>query len=258
MEPLPLRGVDPPPLPNRSPVSAAAPFRTDPTQLHKLSCHFVLTAGFFLAIEWFMPYDFMNYQQSTAAWGWQSARFPRVKPQGPFYACNHTRTHHVLFVYIPDGIPHEPDRGERIWLELARGRLTEQALDAMTYRAERNPALAWPWWENLVGIGTWPTDWAGFRCNDVSSLVSRLQLGYDCHWCKRPVTWRSPTLIYTPFSVVSRARKALRVSTTAKIAQMPSKEGAVLSTRKFHQGHHWHQTHMHNCRINEITNKLEQ
>jgi hypothetical protein len=50
---------------------------------------------------------------------------------------------------------------------------------------------------------------------------------------------------YTPLAVVSRARKTLRVSTTAGIAQIPdvsSKDGAVigavLSTRKFHRGHH--------------------
>jgi hypothetical protein len=50
---------------------------------------------------------------------------------------------------------------------------------------------------------------------------------------------------YTPLAVVSRARKTLHVSTTATIAQIPavsSKEGAVigdvLSTRKFHRGHH--------------------
>jgi hypothetical protein len=50
---------------------------------------------------------------------------------------------------------------------------------------------------------------------------------------------------YTPLAVVSRARKTLRVSPTAAIAQIPavsSKEGAVigagLSTRKFHWGHH--------------------
>jgi hypothetical protein len=64
--------------------------------------------------------------------------------------------------------------------------------------------------------------------------------------------------MYTPLAVVSYAR-------TAGIAQIPSvssKEGAVigavLSTRKFHRGHHWHQTHMNNCWINEITNKLKQ
>jgi hypothetical protein len=46
-------------------------------------------------------------------------------------------------------------------------------------------------------------------------------------------------------AVVYRARKTLRVSTTATIAQIPavlSKDGAVigavLSTRKFHRGHH--------------------
>jgi hypothetical protein len=50
---------------------------------------------------------------------------------------------------------------------------------------------------------------------------------------------------YTPLAVVSRARKTLRVSTTAGIAQIlavSSKEGAVigavLSTREFHRGHH--------------------
>jgi hypothetical protein len=69
--------------------------------------------------------------------------------------------------------------------------------------------------------------------------------------------------LYTPLTVVSRARKTLPVSTTATIAQIPavsSKEGAVivLSTWKFHRGHHWHQTHMNNCRINEFTNKLKQ
>jgi hypothetical protein len=70
---------------------------------------------------------------------------------------------------------------------------------------------------------------------------------------------------YTPLAVVSRARKTLRVSTTATIAQIPdvsSKDGAVigavLSMRKFHRGHHLHPTHMNNCRINEITNKLKQ
>jgi hypothetical protein len=48
---------------------------------------------------------------------------------------------------------------------------------------------------------------------------------------------------YTPLAVVSRARKTVRVSTTATIAQIPavsSKEGAVigavLSTRKSHRG----------------------
>jgi hypothetical protein len=50
---------------------------------------------------------------------------------------------------------------------------------------------------------------------------------------------------YTPLAVVSRASKTLPISTTATIAQIPavlSKEGAVigavLSTRKFHRGHH--------------------
>jgi hypothetical protein len=53
------------------------------------------------------------------------------------------------------------------------------------------------------------------------------------------------TVDYTPLAVVSRARKTLRVSTTAGIAQIPAVEskegavfGAVLSTRKFHRGHH--------------------
>jgi hypothetical protein len=32
----------------------------------------------------------------------------------------------------------------------------------------------------------------------------------------------------------------------------------VLSKDKLHRGHHWHQTHMNNCRINEISNKLKQ
>jgi hypothetical protein len=51
--------------------------------------------------------------------------------------------------------------------------------------------------------------------------------------------------IKTPLAVVSRARNTLRVSTTATITQIPdvsSKDGAVigavLSTRKFHRGHH--------------------
>jgi hypothetical protein len=50
---------------------------------------------------------------------------------------------------------------------------------------------------------------------------------------------------YTPLAVVSRARKTLRVSTTATIAQITdvsSKEGAmigaVLGTRTLHRGHH--------------------
>jgi hypothetical protein len=51
---------------------------------------------------------------------------------------------------------------------------------------------------------------------------------------------------YTPLAVAnSRARKTLRVSTTATKAQIPavsSKEGAVIDavliTRKFHRGHH--------------------
>jgi hypothetical protein len=54
-----------------------------------------------------------------------------------------------------------------------------------------------------------------------------------------------------PLAVVSRARKTLRVSTTAGIAQImavSSKEGAVigavLSTRIFHRGHHWHRTYI--------------
>jgi hypothetical protein len=54
-----------------------------------------------------------------------------------------------------------------------------------------------------------------------------------------------PSLPYTPLAVVLRARKTLRVSTTAGIAQIPtvsSKEGAVigavLGTREFHRGHH--------------------
>jgi hypothetical protein len=82
-------------------------------------------------------------------------------------------------------------------------------------------------------------------------------------WTK--LSCKYPTVYYTPLAVVSRARKTLRVSTTATIAQIPtisSKDGAVigavLSTRKFHRGHHWHQTHMNNCWINEITNKLNQ
>jgi hypothetical protein len=47
-------------------------------------------------------------------------------------------------------------------------------------------------------------------------------------------------LPYTPLAVVSRARKTLCISTTATIAQIPdvsSKDGAVLSMRKFHRGH---------------------
>jgi hypothetical protein len=50
--------------------------------------------------------------------------------------------------------------------------------------------------------------------------------------------------LYTPLAVVLRARKTLRVLTTAGIEQIlavSSKEGAVigavLSTRKFHRGH---------------------
>jgi hypothetical protein len=53
------------------------------------------------------------------------------------------------------------------------------------------------------------------------------------------------TLLHHVHYVVPHARKTLRVSTTATIAQIlavPSKEGAVigavLSTRKFHRGHH--------------------
>jgi hypothetical protein len=41
------------------------------------------------------------------------------------------------------------------------------------------------------------------------------------------------------------------------IAQIPavlSKEGAVTQHAKIH----WHRTHMNNCWINEITNKLKQ
>jgi hypothetical protein len=52
-------------------------------------------------------------------------------------------------------------------------------------------------------------------------------------------------LMYTPLAMVYRARKTPRVSTTATIVQIPavsSKEGAVigtvLSTQKFHRGHH--------------------
>jgi hypothetical protein len=49
---------------------------------------------------------------------------------------------------------------------------------------------------------------------------------------------------YTPLAVVSRARKTLRISTTATIPAFSSKEGAVigavLSTWKFHRVHHWH------------------
>jgi hypothetical protein len=45
----------------------------------------------------------------------------KVTPRGPFYACNHTRTNHVLFVYNRDGIPAE-HRG------------CYQALDAQTYQ----------------------------------------------------------------------------------------------------------------------------
>jgi hypothetical protein len=78
------------------------------------------------------------------------------------------------------------------------------------------------------------------------------------------IEMNGPATNYTPLAVVSRARKTLHVSTTAGIAQIPavsSKEvaviGAVLNTRKFHLGHHWHQTHINNCRINEITNKLK-
>jgi hypothetical protein len=59
---------------------------------------------------------------------------------------------------------------------------------------------------------------------------------FQCQWLMR---------CYTPLAVVSRARKTLRVSTTAGIAQLQavsSKEGAVigavLSTQKFHRGHH--------------------
>jgi hypothetical protein len=57
------------------------------------------------------------------------------------------------------------------------------------------------------------------------------------------LTWSHWT--YTPLTVVSRARKTLRVSTTATDcanSNVTSKEGdvigAVLSTRKFHRGHH--------------------
>jgi hypothetical protein len=72
--------------------------------------------------------------------------------------------------------------------------------------------------------------------------------------------------LHSPRSGFSRARLCAYTSTNATIAQFPavsSKEGAVigavLSTRKFHRGgHHWHQTHMNNCRINEISNKLKQ
>jgi ATP-dependent helicase/DNAse subunit B len=57
--------------------------------------------------------------------------------------------------------------------------------------------------------------------------------------------YHQSSISYTPLTVVSRARKTLRVSTTAGIAQIPavsSQEGAVigavLSTRKFHRGYH--------------------
>jgi hypothetical protein len=46
-----------------------------------------------------------------------------------------------------------------------------------------------------------------------------------------------PALVYTPLAVVSCARKTLRVSTTAMIAQIPavlSKEGAVTQHAKIH------------------------
>jgi hypothetical protein len=75
---------------------------------------------------------------------------------------------------------------------------------------------------------------------------------YLVHW--NDCLW--PGLSYTPLAVVSRARKTLHTAGIAQIPVVSSKEGAVLSTRKFHRGHHWHQTHMNNCRINEITNKL--
>jgi hypothetical protein len=42
--------------------------------------------------------------------------------EGPFYACNHARTNHVLFVYNPAGIPAEHSG-------------CYQALDAVTYQA---------------------------------------------------------------------------------------------------------------------------
>jgi hypothetical protein len=64
------------------------------------------------------------------------------------------------------------------------------------------------------------------------------------------ILWGYP-LHNTPLAVVSRTRNTVRVSTTA-IAQIPavsSKEGAVIGAV---------QTHMNNCRINEISNKLKQ
>jgi hypothetical protein len=55
----------------------------------------------------------------------------------------------------------------------------------------------------------------------------------------------SRSTIKATLAVVSRARKTVRVLTTATIAQIPavsSKEGAVfgavLCMRKFHRGHH--------------------
>jgi hypothetical protein len=70
--------------------------------------------------------------------------------------------------------------------------------------------------------------------------------------------------IHSPRSGFSRPQDSTRMTTAtiALILAVSSKEGAVigavLSTRKFHRDHHWHQTHMNNCRINEISNKLKQ
>jgi hypothetical protein len=53
-----------------------------------------------------------NYVASAICWPYLTHRevgfhsvMPRVKPQGPLFACHNACAHHVPFVYIADGIP---------------------------------------------------------------------------------------------------------------------------------------------------------
>jgi hypothetical protein len=71
-------------------------------------------------------------------------------------------------------------------------------------------------------------------------------------------TFPNSTLEYTPLAVVSHARKTLRVSTTATIAQIPelsSKEGAVIGAALYSARLYACQLYTYSCLLYALSNR---
>jgi hypothetical protein len=124
-----------------------------------------------------------------------------------------------------------------------------------TLRFRYSDIAEWlPWIGKCLRGENYRHHWSGFggdtenHKNPVGVLIYRFCI--VC--CTLPLQW-----------FLAPAR--LPVSTTATMAQIPAVSskagaviGAVLPDGIFRMlSHHWHQTHMNNCRINEIANKLK-